>query len=73
MAVHCCEDMRRHVKYVCDQHADRYDCPDCLVSYSPTRREYGLIIHDGGTSYIRIQFCPWIGTRLPESTRDGSV
>jgi hypothetical protein len=29
-----------------------------------------LIAHDGGTSSITIDFCPWCGQRLPESQRD---
>ena len=32
--------------------------------------EYGLIIHDGGSSYIDIKYCPWCGSKLPESKRD---
>jgi hypothetical protein len=66
---HCCEDMRREVERVCGQHADRFDCPDCVVLYQPTLREYGLIVHDGGSSSIVIRFCPWCGVRLPESLR----
>jgi hypothetical protein len=38
--------------------------------YIPKFDEYGIIVHDGGTSMVRIQFCPWCGTRLPESKRD---
>jgi hypothetical protein len=66
----CCEDMRRQVEWACDQHPDRHDCADCLVEYVPYLREYGLLIHDGGTSSLRIRFCPWCGIRLPESLRD---
>lgn len=67
---HCCEDMRRDAEQVCDQHPDRADCPDCLIQYSPRFREYGLIVHDGGSSYIIIRFCPWCGTQFPASLRD---
>ena len=62
--------MSEMVAYTCDQHPDRFDCPDCLVSYLPKFDEYGLIIHNGGSSSMSIQFCPWCGTRLPESKRD---
>jgi ribosomal protein S27AE len=65
----CCEDMRRQVERVCDIHTDRWDCPDCLVSYWPQFGEYGLMIHDGGTSSVLIRFCPWCGAKLPDSTR----
>jgi hypothetical protein len=66
---HCCEDMRREVERVCPEHPDRFECPDCLVHYHPRFREYGLIVHDGGSSWVCIQFCPWCGVRLPESLR----
>jgi hypothetical protein len=62
--------MRRQVEAACDRHPDRHDCPDCLVGYSPRFREYGLLVHDGGSSSVRIRFCPWCGARLPESLRD---
>jgi hypothetical protein len=70
MVSHCCEEMRQQAERVCDQHLDRFECADCVIDYSPTFREYGLIIHDGGTSSYRISFCPWCGVRLPESLRN---
>jgi len=54
---------------VCDQHPDRHDCPDALIHYSPELGEYGLYIHDGGSSIATIEFCPWCGAdlrRLPD-------
>jgi hypothetical protein len=62
--------MRREAEFVCDQHPDRFDCPDTLLDYSPKLREYGLIVHDGGSSIREISFCPWCGARLPASLRD---
>jgi hypothetical protein len=70
MGKHCCEYMRREAERVCEQHPDRFACPDCLVHYSPTSGGFGLIIHDGGRSVIRIRFCPWCGSPLLESLRD---
>ena len=36
--------------------------------------EYGIPIHDGEngkiTSYIKIQYCPWCGKKLPDSLRE---
>lgn len=61
---HCCKDMEREVERVCDEHPDRFECSDCVVGYRPTLREYGLIVHDGGSSMVVIRFCPWCGTRL---------
>lgn len=69
---HCCEDMRREVERVCEQHPDRFDCPDCLVQYWPKVREYGLIVHNGGSAVIVIRYCPWCGAKLPDSLRKGA-
>ena len=33
-------------------------------------RELGLRVLDGGSSVIRLTYCPWCGQRLPESLRD---
>ena len=52
----CCDEMRRQVERVCDIHPDRWACPDCLVTHSPGSGVYGLMIHDGGTSFARITF-----------------
>ncbi|WP_408636625.1 DUF6980 family protein [Novosphingobium aquimarinum] len=62
---HCCEIMRANVANNCGQHADRFDCPDCLIHYSVEADSYGLIIHDGGASVITILFCPWCAAKLP--------
>ncbi|MFF4485609.1 DUF6980 family protein [Streptomyces sp. NPDC001544] len=70
MTTHCCETMTYHVDLRCDEHDDPFDCPDALVDFSARFQEYGLIVHDGGTSSITIGFCPWCGRRLPESQRD---
>ncbi len=46
----------------CDQHADPFDCPDALLFKD--KRGYGLIVHDGGSSYVEISHCPWCGASL---------
>jgi hypothetical protein len=68
MPQHCCEAMTRRLDWRCDTHADRYDCAD--ASFTAKFQEYGLIIHDGGSSSIVISYCPWCGARLPASQRD---
>ncbi|WP_431899346.1 DUF6980 family protein [Nonomuraea sp. bgisy101] len=70
MDEHCCELMTRQVTWRCDDHEDPFDCLDILIGFDARFREYGLIIHDGGTSTIGIAFCPWCGSRLPVSQRD---
>ncbi|MBC9715220.1 hypothetical protein H9Y04_21955 [Streptomyces sp. TRM66268-LWL] len=70
MTSHCCEAMDRHLNTPCDRHGDPFACPDALVAFSAKFQEYGLIIHDSGTSTITIGFCPWCGEHLPASQRD---
>jgi hypothetical protein len=67
---HCCNAMNEQIVYRCVKHPDPYDCPDNLVTYFEKFDEYGIIVHDGGTSVCEIAFCPWCGARLPESKRD---
>jgi hypothetical protein len=67
---HCCELMQRAIEHDCPDHPNSFDCADCLIHYSPKFREYGLIVHDGGSSTIEIRFCPWCGQALPASLRD---
>ena len=66
---HCCESMKQHLA-TCDAHEAKASCGDQLVSYAPKFDEYGLLVHDGGSSVIAIAFCPWCGSKLPESLRD---
>jgi hypothetical protein len=58
--------MTDQVNRKCDQHPDPFDCPDCLIFFSPARKRYGIIVHDGGSSFVAIRYCPWCGARLPE-------
>jgi hypothetical protein len=69
MADHCCDMMALHVNSTCDRHANRHDCPDCLIDHWPDTGIYGIIVHDGGSSMIVISHCPWCGTNLtPQAT-----
>lgn len=56
--------MDYHSTLNCEQHLDKYECPDTLIDYSKNSKCYKIIIHDGGTSGIEIKFCPWCGTKL---------
>jgi hypothetical protein len=59
----CCDMMRQEAERVCEDHPDRSACPDCLIERS-TDGTYGLLIHDGGSSRMRIRYCPWCGCEL---------
>jgi hypothetical protein len=61
--------MRLNINDLCDEHPNPFDCADKLIYYSKKLNEYGIIIHDGGSSYAVIQFCPWCGTELLEAKR----
>jgi hypothetical protein len=66
----CCDRMQAEVEKRCPDHPHPYDCPNALIVHVSKYREYGLIVHDGGRSYIRIEHCPWCGASLPTSVRD---
>jgi hypothetical protein len=63
---HCCEMMafqvRRHGQctHGC---VGPHDCGDCLI-YAASDGSYGLLIHDGGASFVQIAFCPWCASSL---------
>lgn len=59
----CCDDMRVHCTFDCELHkGDPFGCPDAVIGKFFGR--YGLLIHDGGSSYLKIEFCPWCGSKL---------
>jgi hypothetical protein len=62
--------MTEMVSSTCDTHADRHDCPDALLGYEPRFDEYGILVHDGGSSSVLIEYCPWCGHVLPDSKRE---
>lgn len=64
---YCCEIMKGEIERRCSQHPDIFACPDNLIVHYEDRNTYGIIIHDGGPSFIRIKFCPWCGRELSEN------
>jgi hypothetical protein len=60
----CCDMMRHNATLTCVQHDSPFDCPDTLIHRCEDGR-HGIIIHDGGSSFIIIAHCPWCGTKLP--------
>jgi hypothetical protein len=55
---HCCESMDYWANYECPEYKYSNDCPDQIILFSATKSEYGIIVHDGGTSVIEINYCP---------------
>lgn len=55
--------MAIQLNWYCPTHADAYSCPDALIVFGE-QHGYGIRIHDGGDSFLKIDFCPWCGQRL---------
>lgn len=70
MSNFCCDDMKYHLEHKCDIHENIFDCADNLFIYNHIMNEYGIIIHDGGSSYIEIKYCPFCGKFLGNSKRE---
>jgi hypothetical protein len=60
----CCNSMSEHLAHCTSKNND------CYINYIAVFDEYGIPIHDGGSSYIVIQYCPWCGSSLPDSKRE---
>jgi hypothetical protein len=65
--IFCCDLMKTELESVCEIHPDRFDCPDNVIYFSKSSGEYGLIIHDGGSSFLKINFCPFCGILLQKN------
>jgi hypothetical protein len=63
----CCDMMAQNVNLRCPDGHDVFECVDNLVYHSDASSAYGLLIHDGGSSFVRIAYCPWCGTNLGSS------
>lgn len=61
---YCCKKMGEQIAWECKDHPDLSDCPDALIVRSEKYGIFGLRIHDGGSSYVEIAFCPWCGSKL---------
>jgi hypothetical protein len=66
---HCCLEMAMQISTP-NTMPDGEDDHDIIMNYSEVFDEYGIPIYDGGTSVMCIKFCPWCGTKLPDSKRD---
>lgn len=55
---HCCGSMERYLS-----------SEDQVIVYNARYREYGIAVCDGGSSHIRVEYCPWCGQKLPINLR----
>lgn len=37
---------------------------DSVITHRAKQKGFGIPIHDGGTSYIKINYCPWCSKKL---------
>lgn len=58
------------LKWCCAEMKDAVEDADIPIVYIPKFREFGIRVLDGGSSKILLKFCPWSGTKLPDSLRD---
>jgi hypothetical protein len=58
----CCLSMAYHL--INDKSEDKKDNADRIITYIKSQKEFGIPIHDGGASYIKIEYCPWCGKYL---------
>ncbi|MBL7896337.1 MAG: hypothetical protein JNK50_13655 [Bacteroidia bacterium] len=60
---YCCLDMGYHLieaKKTKRKTKINYD----TIIITTKSKEFGIPIHDGGTSFIKINYCPWCGHKL---------
>ncbi|MFR8143659.1 MAG: DUF6980 family protein [Clostridia bacterium] len=69
MSLYCCRRMEENVNQTCKEHSNMFECLEQIITYNRKFNEYGIIIHDGGKSYLLIEYCPWCGAKLPQSKR----
>jgi hypothetical protein len=66
--VQCCVEMRYHLVEHFKSQSNLKDIKeinyDEIIVLDKTRNSYGIPIHDGGTSYVKIRYCPWCGKKL---------
>ena len=56
---HACPDMERNIRE-----------GEVAIKYSPSFREYSILYPESPGSVQLIQYCPWCGTKLPDSLRE---
>lgn len=60
----CCDMMKYWSSWHCSVHDSPYDCPDWLIIRANDGKDYGIVVHDGGQSFVKIAYCPWCGAKL---------
>jgi hypothetical protein len=62
--------MQAALQIDCKTHDDPFERPDSLIAFNAGFNQFGLIVHDGGTSVVLIRYCPWCGSSLNKGTNE---
>ena len=63
----CCPTMAYHVSSSFDEQGEiKYEDVDVIINKWEDGT-FGIPIHDGGPSVVKINFCPWCGSKLNEN------
>ena len=62
MSTNCCDRMDQDLNQKCNVHPNRNDCPEALIDV--VKGGFVLLVHDGGSSGVSIDFCPWCGAQF---------
>lgn len=73
LASYPCVHVAYHSSHPCDIHSNAWECPD--MTLVRTADGFGIPVRDGGTSVIRIAYCPWCGIGLsdPKAAEPGEA
>jgi hypothetical protein len=70
----CCEAMQQQIQFKCRDHAElSSDCPDSLAGSLGASSRFRIRVHDRGSSFVEIRFCPWCGFDLTSRKNPTSV
>jgi hypothetical protein len=61
---YCCIDMAYHIIEDKKEKESGKTNYDCVITHHKKGKSFGIPIHDGGASFIRIKYCPWCGKKL---------
>jgi hypothetical protein len=70
----CCLSMA--YRLIEDKLRNTEDNVDRIITYDKSHKAFGIPIHDGGASYIKVKYCPWCGKGLlsyPTSHKNGKT
>ena len=58
-----CVHIAHFAQETCDQHPDPWECSHRII-VQLKNGEFGIPIKDGGSSYVKLNNCPWCGCNL---------